>query len=195
MCADWTTAPQFPRERWHSFGSHSNASALRYFGSSWRRRRDDPLKGSKYSLRIPVDGKELALILAASFMADLWKFGDPVAREVLTGSRSSDRSALANGLWRQSRRFLDASGALGAPGERWTPDLIRRRALLTGYLTLSSDELHLLVLVLQACYAEFVHDWNELCVAGPGDLAAYGLQPKDLQNLMRRLQHIVSSPS
>lgn len=144
-------------------------------------------------LSIPVGGSQLALILAATFMFELWKFEQPEARALLVNHPDRLGLGLEEEIFTQSKRILSAAGAFECPTRLWTRDFIQRRAATRGVLSLTLEQVQLVILALQASYEEFSRYWGEFCTAAPGMLEAYGCSAEDLLELVRLLSDLLGA--
>jgi hypothetical protein len=93
----------------------------------------------------------------------------------------------------QTRNAWSDAGLWDSPTGRWTRDLIQRRSATSTDLRLSGEELEDAILALRAAHAEFSTNWDEFCVATPGNVDWYPAGPGDLLVLADRLESVLAS--
>jgi hypothetical protein len=126
-------------------------------------------------------GKQLALIVAATFMLENWPFKTPSARTAKALIPEESASAVHLRVFGEVRRHFENNGLWS--NEPWTPALIQKRAATSLALGLEEAEVEVVSVALSAVLEEFRDNWDELCVASPGNLDWYDAEPGDLEGL------------
>lgn len=141
--------------------------------------------------QIAIDGKQLALLVSASFMLAFWSFKRQEARELLAGEDRTPFEGVLKILLEESTRILSGADAFEAPAHGWTEALAAKRAAVCGTMAMRRSQLRSLILALRVCHAEFGDPlaWVDFCIASPGNIDSYGIVPPDLLILAAELEN------
>ena len=140
-------------------------------------------------LAVSIDGKQLALLRSAIFLAALWPFRNDRAKEIL-GVDLAPYRELDVVVQSEGDRIALAGGVNEPPAEGWTREFVVLRSRLRGTMSLTKPEVKHLVRALRACAAEFgtPSAWKDFYLASPGNVDMYGLSWRDLELLSDDLE-------
>jgi hypothetical protein len=136
---------------------------------------------------VELGGSDSALVSAALFALAEWPFETARAKSLLNDEHKAAWQKVSEAVSARWRELLGAEG-YWSPGQRWTRDLIAKRAALKRGLSLSAAELPVAVLALKAVAEEFTSNWDEFCTVVPGAIDLYPVGPEDVPRLALRLE-------
>lgn len=139
-----------------------------------------------------LNGTELALLVASTFALFGWPFERSQAKAMVTAPIRRRADEVNEAVSAQARTAWDDASVWKSPTGFWTPDLIRRRSLVSAALALTKEDLEVAILALRATHAEFETNWDEFCVATPGNIDWYPASPESLADLATKLEQLVS---
>lgn len=135
-----------------------------------------------------MNGVELALAAASTFLHGCWKFEQPRARAMLRDEERSRADSMSDRLYARRRELLEAVDAFVPPSVPFPPDFAARQAAIRAELELSQAELRVCLLALRVCHEEFAERWWEFSVVAPGGIDAFATSPDDLLRLADQLE-------
>jgi hypothetical protein len=147
---------------------------------------------SSDTLVVHVNGAEFALLVASTFIMIGWAYERRSAQMLVSEEARRRVDKVNDRISEQARKAWKDAGIWESPTRLWTPDLIARRSAIKGKLVLERDELRDTELALRAAYAEFLDNWDEFCVATPGNLDWYTVGPQDIVDLADKLNRALA---
>lgn len=143
---------------------------------------------------IDLVGAEFALVNAAAFLLANWNFEHSRARFI---AESIDPKAARSTYEHVSEEWIATllGAGLWKEGDAsyWTEAVMKRRAQVTGTLTLSYSDMTVIQRALTATQAEFSHSWNELVLVAPGNLDSYGVGLQELDQLAAKFNLVLAT--
>lgn len=140
------------------------------------------------SIEVPVDGRELGMLVSASLMIAFWPFRQPTARKLVDPDKRRFLSRINREIFREMKHALEAADAFLPTNGEWTPEFITRRKSVRATVRLTPKRLQALGFALRVCHKEFRRHWHDFCIAGTGNLDYLGVEPRDLLVLAARLE-------